>query len=228
MHHFARLSVSVTLLIFLLLPLGASARTLQEFGAARVSRRQLQTQEIGCKDVRTKKVSIGTVALSKVPSSWIVSVAQGESGLATGFDDFPKHIFFSIGQKKVTYGDLNLGQIDVAKMSGTDVRALEEWYKSTAEAGDTWSVQRIGGRSFDVLTFPLDNGQVSKIGTGGRVYFLAWTPKESHERRGKDMGLVIWQQARGDAAFECGMRVFIESLDLNAFAAGYRDHYPSR
>jgi hypothetical protein len=221
--------LSVVTIASLVAPLAASARSISDFpGVTHVSRRQLQPAVQSCKNVRTKEVTIGGSVIAKVPATWVVSVAKGDTGMATGFDDFPKHIFFSVGQKNVTYSDLNGGQLDAVKMTGANVRSLENWYKSTAEAGDSWSIVRVGGRSVDVLTFPLDHGQVTKGGTGGRVYFFAWTPKEALEPRGKDMGLVVWKQAQGDTAFECGSDAFISSLDLSAFAAAFRDAYPSK
>ncbi len=141
--------------------------------------------------------------------------------LATGFDDFYNHIFFSVGQDGVAFGDTNWSQVDFAKMSGEDVKKLKEWYRSTKEAGDRWSVQRMKKVTADVITFPLDDGKVTKGGTGGKVYFLTWTgPKNA------DMGLVIWKQAKGNAEFECGVQHFIDTLNVEALTANYVTQYP--
>jgi hypothetical protein len=113
---------------------------------------------------------------------------------------------YSIAQGHISFGDWNATQIDMAIGQGEDLRRVVQTLKSQpAEYGETWTTETVDGKHADVLNIPLDNGQVTKGGTGGKVYFITW----------EDQGLYMHKQALGDEAFEKGFAHFLETLDLD-------------
>lgn len=144
----------------------------------------------------TKKVDL-TYFSFEVPLSWSIAYPGEFSSSAP---------YLSVGMKDIAYGDINWTQVD---MDLED--AIVGTVVAKAQAGNAtgWSKETVDGVSVDVYTYELDNGEVTKGGTGGKVYYL---PLPGAAERDYSRTLVIKKQAKGDAAFEQGFQQLLTSF----------------
>ncbi len=138
---------------------------------------------------------------AEIPETW--SVYKNPENL--GENELLHTPTASIGSDDVEFGDLNWYQIDLHYTINNITQSLVEEAKKT-NYGSTWSNTNISGINADVQTFPLDNGNVTKGGTGGKSYFLSLPDAYDVKT------LVITKQAQGDEEFENGFEHFIETL----------------
>jgi hypothetical protein len=126
--------------------------------------------------------------------------------------------FYSVAQRMVAYGDMNWSQLDFYYTSGRNVdrtvALLKRYPKSTGIV--RWTTDTVAGKPTVVAEYGLDNGEVTKGGSGGKVYFLTWPfTNEGHTYRA---GLIIVKQALGDVAFEQGVQRVLGSLSSDRLA----------
>ena len=87
--------------------------------------------------------------------------------------DLYQGLLFSATQDGVAFGDTNWNQVDFYKMAGADLTKLMAEYRKNQNPGDRWGKMRFrGGATADVLTWGLDDGQVTKGGTSGKTLFI--------------------------------------------------------
>lgn len=144
----------------------------------------------------TKKVE-GSRYTFNVPATWSV-------GYVGEFSESAPDL--SVGSKDLMYGDTNWEQVDFfhKKEATADLVATAK----RTFTGGTWSKETVGGISADVYTHPLDNGQVTKGGTGGKEYYISVPQPNLYFFT----TLVITKQAKGDAAFEDGFKTMISTM----------------
>ncbi|MBI2117387.1 hypothetical protein HYT95_00655 [Candidatus Peregrinibacteria bacterium] len=158
---------------------------------------------------KTVRKSIGNLNYSfDVPVSWSVAKlpeAVGENALA----DLPS---LSVGQEDVEYGDTNWSQVDVYLVRNDIVDSLIAKEKAF-DPDITSTIETIGGFQATVFTSPLDNGEVTKGGTGGKRYYIRLPEIKNGLRT-----LYIQKQAQGDADFEAGFEHLIQTLTLKTLS----------
>ncbi len=166
--------------------------------------------------------------LAQMPSTWSYLFA-GETALSTQAD-LHQGLLFSAAQDGVAFGDTNWNQVDFYKMAGSDVTKLMAEYRKNQNPGDHWETLRLrGGATADVVTRGLDNGQVTKGGTGGKTLFLRWSTTQKDSQgitRTYDFGMLVQKQALGDAAFECGTERLLKTFDFGRIRNIYAPQYP--
>jgi len=140
------------------------------------------------------------IITTEIPEIW--SMYKNPENL--GRDNLSDSPTASIGAKDVRATNFNWQQIDLFYVINDISKSLIEKAKETKYG--TWSKETVGGIEADVVTYPLDNGEVTKAGTGGKKYFLS-LPNIYDVRT-----LVISKQAKGDEEFENEFAHFIETL----------------
>lgn len=157
-----------------------------------------QTNQAGYKEFRV--ASFGLTVIAEIPKEW--SMYQSPDNVGTDkLTDLPTA---SIGQNDVAFGDMNWSQVDLY-FAGNDISAKLVQAAKDANYG-TWSVETISGIKADVVTYPLDDGKVTKGGSGGKMYFLSRPSIYGVQT------VVIRKQALGDEEFENGFKYFIDTL----------------
>jgi hypothetical protein len=111
----------------------------------------------------------------------------------------------------VSYGDWNVNQVDVYIMTEQAANSYFDNAKRMAQndPGMIIEEKRFDDVPVTVVTWPLDEGYVTKGGTGGSSYTFktdAYSDKPSY--------IIIEKQARGDQFFEDSFAHFIETLDF--------------
>lgn len=156
----------------------------------------------------------------EIPNAWSYSYRGdiGPAPLPPAGDNIldSKYILFSFAEHGIAYGDINWSQVDFFEMSYNDVKTMVGNIKAAIKSKpNEWEGVKMsqeiseGNIIANVLTYPLDNGEVTKGGTGGKTYFIAWKCAN-----GTNAGLVINKQALGDKEFEDGFSHYISTMDL--------------
>jgi hypothetical protein len=158
-----------------------------------------------------KKVSLTAYLYSvavEVPETWSAYSAGSEAViLKTAPADTPAKAHLSLSKSTVQFGDTNWDQIDFTLYEG-DRSDVVNLAKSKVGAGETLSQETVGGLPAQVITYPLDNGQVTKGGTGGKTYYLT-VPARGNAGA---YTVRINKQAKGDAAFEAAVTHLLQTI----------------
>ena len=114
----------------------------------------------------------------------------------------------SVPDRPISYSDMNWYQVDFAITESNVI--TEEFVKKQKESDEWQSFEpvEVNGYSGYVGIFPLDNDQVSKAGTGGKIYFL------TVENQWGTANLIIKKQALGSDEFEQGFEKILETLQI--------------
>ncbi len=168
-------------------------------------------------------------AFGEVPSTWSYYFAGESMPEPLSNNSLAGRPFFSIAQNGVAFGDMNWNQIDFHKAAGSDVARLIRTMKANNEPGE-WSKETVGGVQADVFTGALDNGQITKGGSGGKMYFFSWQRRSDSNAaritRTYDVGLVIDKQALGDAEFECGFQHLLSNISFDDYLQRFTTEFP--
>lgn len=147
---------------------------------------------------------------SEVPTSWSVT-SRSENYLKKPNDKWysmwPTNAIASIGKDFVSFDDLNGTQIDFYAAEDDIVENLIPKDGSLDKLG-VWSNEKVGGKEARVFTANLDNGEVTKSGTGGKIYYfrLPESPIKT---------FVIFKQALGDENFEKEFKHLLDSATFD-------------
>ena len=146
-------------------------------------------------------VSTGLTTIAEIPKEW--SIYQSPENVGT--DKLTDKPTASIGKDDVSFGDINWTQVDLYYATDDISAKLVQAAKAKDVNDGTWSVETISGIKAEVVTYPLDDGKVTKLGTGGKMYFLSLP--STYIRT-----VVMSKQALGDVEFENGFKHFIDTL----------------
>lgn len=153
-----------------------------------------------------KKVTRGGDFSFEVPNTWSVFIS-GDIELPANKLSERK---LAVGSTDVAVGDINWTQADFYFSSGDIAAKLVTDAKATDSTG--WSQEKIGGLTADVRTFSLDNGQVTKGGTGGKTYYVSLKSKTVTVNATPVKTMVITKQAKGDTDFENAFSHLVSSF----------------
>lgn len=154
-----------------------------------------------------------TLMGGEIPLSWSTYNTSDVSFI----DSWPpegawqKHAYFSIASGDITFYDWNADQIDFYVLTSNARKEYIDFVATTAADDSEVVVEQktINGANAHVVTWPLDNGQVTKVGAGGKhILFSTGTSTDS-------VSILIDKQALGDKAFEDTFAHFIDSVDVN-------------
>ncbi len=142
---------------------------------------------------------------AEVPSNWSIYI-NGENS----FDSLGDRPTYAVGQDSVAFGDTNWNQVDFYFVQNDIIDDLIKKAKAEDSDSQRWTKETIDGVTADVYTMPLDNGQVTKGGSGGKLYYI----RLPYTSAGSAKTLFIRKQALGDEAFEAGVSHLIKDLKL--------------
>lgn len=143
----------------------------------------------------------------EVPINWSV-FKEGNPGPLLEETDRVGRVrsaFLSVGEEDVSYSDTNWTQVDFYFSNGN----FKEDIDYALSYGAVLTKEQVGGRFADVITWPLDDGEVTKGGTGGKEYYI---PVE--DPSGYYKAIVISKQSLGSPAFEEAFKHLIETLEI--------------
>lgn len=139
---------------------------------------------------------------SEIPSDWSL-VFNGERLITPEFGEYIlNNPVASFGIDKVMYGDIAWEQVDVFIAEQDLINKLVPEDRSSNAEGK-WSTENVGGKEAIVFIANLDNGQVTKGGTGGKTYYFRLA--------GILKTLVISKQSLGGNEFEQVFDHFIKT-----------------
>lgn len=117
---------------------------------------------------------------------------------------------FSFSDIRVSFSDWNGTQVDFFLMTEAARNKLLDNAKELAkeEAGIVITEEKIGGVSATIINWPLDNGEVTKAGSGGSSYVIKLGYKDYAEY------LLIEKQAKGDEMFEQAIIHYLKTADF--------------
>jgi hypothetical protein len=131
---------------------------------------------------------------AEIPSDWstlynseniLQKNQQGEYEIA------PRNSIAAIAKNDISFSDTSWNQVDFYAAESN----ITDNIKKQFNTGGSWKKETINNYTADVFTFDLDNGQVTKGGTGGKIY-LFHLPKNYLKT------FIIHKQALGDQTFE--------------------------
>lgn len=147
---------------------------------------------------------------SEIPSNWSLvingdTVVTPEKAQGDGLY-IPAEATYSFGVNEVSYGDTSWDQVDIYIIQPGEGKKFVPSDHHDPNTG-TWSTEDINGYQAKVFTLNLDEGEVTKGGTGGKYYYFA-------KDEGNDF-IVIHKQALSGSEFEEGFKHFIESATFS-------------
>ena len=143
----------------------------------------------------------------EVPTTWSIYRA-GDIEIPS---DKLSQVLISVGQDDVSFGDTNWTQVDFSFSQGNIVQSLVDQAKKES-LSNTFSKEIIDGLSVDIQTVPFDNGQVTKAGSGGKVYYISLLEGKVTANAFPVRTMVITKQAKGDEIFESEFDYLIKSI----------------
>jgi len=132
-------------------------------------------------------------------------------------DSLQKHAYFSAASDSVVFYDWNANQIDVYILTNKASKEYVEYVASMSQNDPEIVVEQkiINGANAYVVTWPLDNGEVTKIGSGGKS--ILWATGTSTD----SVSVLVNKQALGDKSFEDAFSHFVNSIDVSKWNGSY-------
>lgn len=165
---------------------------------------------IGRTEYRT--VRGASLISAEVPASWAsVSLHEGSNptSLFTEYGPSSSDASFSVSEDTLSYTDVSWHQIDIFEYWPSPL--VEKYVATLPEVGtDGMYNVTVGGREVLAKDEPLDNGEVTKNGPGGRTYYVVIPEDDPALAR----LLIIRKQAQGDAEFEKAFQRFLNSIQF--------------
>lgn len=162
----------------------------------------------------------GTKGCWLVPIDWSVYHVP-ETGTSDGADLLDLGTpFLAVAKDVVKFGDLNGDQVEFfASTVPFDKWKAKLGDKVKKDPANSIHSATIGGKAAIYLQFPLDNGEVTKGGTGGRNYII---PVEDNSYIADNFlnaidgtkTLIVFKQAQGSPEFEQGFEVLLKSINF--------------
>lgn len=158
-------------------------------------------------DAKYKKTFLG----GEIPYEWN-ELSVFERIVSKGDSiQFP-NLRYSIAPEAIMFGDAAWSQIDfyylAEGVADELIDRVSEW------EGTQISSTTLSGRPSLIIQYPLDNGEVTKAGTGGISYIIEIPENqiidETHPRH-----LLIAKQALGDQDFEDAFKHYLETADFS-------------
>ncbi len=117
---------------------------------------------------------------------------------------------FSFAENHVTVSDWNALQVDfyILTKEAADAFIVEAKEFETTDAGIEIKDDLIGGAAATTIKWPLDNGEITKAGSGGSDYLIKLVYQDSGEY------LLMRKQAQGDEEFENAFSNFLDTVDF--------------
>lgn len=151
-----------------------------------------------------------TFLSGKIPTDWS-EVAMSASSYYDG-----KSRVYSFSPNVISFEDISWDQVDFYFL---EKEAIDEVLNNAEEAEGKISSQIIGEKSVTVIQYPLDDGHVTKGGTGGTSYIVE-IPE--YDWQGSDIkNVLIVKQAFGDEVFEAGVQHYLETVDFSSIFKQY-------
>jgi len=156
-----------------------------------------------------KKTFLG----GEVPANWS-ELSVSESIVQKGEPLLFTNLRYSIAPYAIEFGDGAWSQIDfyylAEGVSDEIINDASQW------EGTQISSSTLGGRSSLVIQYPIDNGEVTKAGTGGTDYIIEISVEDQSRYPGQPTHLLIRKWARGDEMFEKDFQHYLETTDLSS------------
>ncbi len=146
----------------------------------------------------------------EVPSGW--SVFHGPDAVpAKDLQSLTSanQLFASFALGSVSFGDGAFEQVDFYFLSTSAEQALID---KTKKEGIPITQETVGGMPATVITYPTDNGQVDKNGSGGKDYILG----SGKSPGGFDEFLLMRDWSLGGQEFESGFQHFLQTVDFTS------------
>jgi hypothetical protein len=162
----------------------------------------------------TPRVVYGSSLLTaEIPASWSFTRLHDGSDPASLFEGeyspYARDASFSVSGSDISYGDMSGNQIDVFEY-WPDAR-VEEFIGMLPDASaPPWGKETVDGLEALVLTEPLDNGESTKAGTGGKTYYIV-IPEDGEALARL---VIIRKQALGEERFEKEFEQFLRSIQF--------------
>jgi hypothetical protein len=160
--------------------------------------------------VSSKEAYVPAVFGGEVPSGW--SIFHGPDSLpAKNLESLASanQLSASFARGPVSFGDGAFEQVDFYVLSSTAKQALID---QTKKNGDQISQETVGGAPAIVITYPTDNGQIDKNGSGGKDYLIG----NGKSPTGFDEYLLMRDWSLGDQEFESGLQHFLQRADFTS------------
>lgn len=152
---------------------------------------------------QTKKLNIYSLMSVDIPSSWSSIVNSNE----INYDEDPSEPYYynkpiaSFAPDSVTYTDSHGTQIDIYGSAYDLTKQFEN-----KEPGQKYYEITVGGIKGLEIIEPLDNGEVTKAGSGGTIIVLRLTNNETYKT------IIIHKQFLGSTEFENNFKQIISSV----------------
>jgi hypothetical protein len=208
-----KFSKVVAAIVFITLPfVGFYIGT--RYGTETVVINQVSSQVIDTKvqESQYKKTHYGD---GEIPLSWSTAHAADVSLVDTWpVKNYPlNQAFFSISADDIVFYGWNADQIDLYRLSSKAGKEYQNHVNEMAKGDSKISIEQrlINGSQSHVITWPLDNGEVTLAGSGGQDILISMgSSTESHY-------ILIRKQALGDKAFEEAFSRYIDTFDISKF-----------
>jgi hypothetical protein len=164
--------------------------------------------------VEELRVVYGSSLLTaEIPTSWSFTRLHDGSDPASLFEGeyspYARDASFSVSGSDISYGDMSGNQIDVFEY-WPDAR-VEKFIAMLPDASaPPWGKETVDGLEALVLTEPLDNGESTKAGTGGKTYYIV-IPEDGEALARL---VIIRKQALGEERFEKEFEQFLRSIQF--------------
>ena len=161
---------------------------------------------------QTKRSFLG----GEIPVSW----SNYDMGDINILDTWPPtggkymNVVHSIAADEIVFGDWNAEQIDILYLNEQGKNAFVANARDPQQSEVTISEKSFDGVPVTIIMWPLDNGQVTKGGTGGSSYLF-----QASETGGNPLFILIDKQALGDPAFEQAFAHYLDTVDFKKLQA---------
>lgn len=172
---------------------------------------EYQVNEVESQIPHYKKTFMG----GQIPKSWSTYHTSDISVIDTWPPEgsLHKNVVFSAATNDVVFYDLNADQIDFYWLSNKGgkefIAFVEEESKKYPEISSEKKI--INGAQAFVVTWPLDNGEVTKAGTGGKSVLISTGDTDDSQY------ILVEKQALGDQVFEDVFSHYLDSIDIGSF-----------
>lgn len=201
------LSKTLAAIILIILPFVGFYLGYRYAPATEVSVAESAPTPLASSTPQTKRSYLG----GEIPISW----SNYDMGDIIILDTWPpaggKHmtVVNSIAANKITFGDWNSEQIDIYYLDTAGKGAYLENARDPEQIDVTIAEKFFDEVPVTVITWPLDNGEVTKGGTGGSSYLF-----QTSEWNGEPFYVLISKQAFGDPTFEQAFAHYLDTIDF--------------